>query len=172
LNKTSILTIAIVAALAVSLCFTSVMYYNESQKNIELSQIDDDDKLYWELLEKIVADNQNSTLSQPIPMEDALATAFVRTGWTADTLMELNATRVDVKIVYGYTTANTTAIQNAIVAPVLNYSPVTQDGVTYRYMWQIVAYNTASDLMPLTHDGYCLVDASTGEILPIPQSGA
>jgi hypothetical protein len=37
-------------------------------------------------------------------------------------------------------------------------------------MWQIVAYNASADLMPLTHDGYCLVDAVTGETLPIPAS--
>ena len=171
MNKTSILTVAVVAALTISLCFTAVMYYNETQKSLELSQYNDDDTLYWELLDNIVADNQNSTLSQPIPMEDALATAFERTGWTADTLMMLNATRVDVKLVYGYTAVNTTVIQNAVVTPAFDYSPVIQDGVTYRYMWQIVAYNTAFDLMPLTHEGYCLVDAATGEILPIPQSG-
>ena len=104
MNKTSILTTAVVAALALSLSFTAVMYYNESQKYNELSQYKDDNHFYWDLMEKIVADNQNSTLSQPIPMEDALAIAFERTGWTADTLMELNATRVDVKLVYGYTT--------------------------------------------------------------------
>lgn len=172
MNRNSIIIVAIVAALAISLCFTAVMYYNETQKSTELSQYDEDDTLYWELLEKIVADNQNSTLSQPIPMETALETAFERTGWTAETLMELNATRVDVKLVYGYTTSSTTVIQNTVVAPVLDYSPVTQSGVIYRYMWQIVAYNAASDLMPLTHDGYCLVDAATGEVLPIPQNGA
>ena len=85
--------------------------------------------------------------------------------------MELNATRVDVKLVYGYTTSDTAVIENAVMTPALDYSPVNRDGVTYRYMWQIVAYNTASDLMPLTHDGYCLVDAATGEILPTPQNG-
>ncbi|NLF89540.1 hypothetical protein GX563_12050 [Candidatus Bathyarchaeota archaeon] len=171
MNKTSILTVIVVAALVISLCFTAVMYYNESQKNIELTQHKDDNTLYWDLLEKIVVDNQNQTLSQPIPMEDALAIAFERTGWTADTLMELNATRVDVKLVYGYTTSDTAVIENAVMTPALDYSPVNRDGVTYRYMWQIVAYNTASDLMPLTHDGYCLVDAATGEILPTPQNG-
>lgn len=171
MKKTSIVTVAVLAALAISLCFTAVMYYNETQKSDELTEYKNS-RTYWVLLDKIIADNKNSTLSQPINMEDALSTAFERTGWTENTLMELNATRVDVKLVYGYTTTNTTVIQNAVTAPVIDYSPVTRDGVTYRYMWQIVAYDAASDLMPLTHDGYCLVDAATGEILPIPQSGA
>jgi hypothetical protein len=44
------------------------------------------------------------------------------------------------------------------------------NGVTYQYMWQIVAYDETADLMPLTHDSYCIVDAVTGEVLPIPAS--
>ncbi|HSV50155.1 MAG TPA: hypothetical protein VLH35_07540 [Candidatus Acidoferrales bacterium] len=51
-----------------------------------------------------------------------------------------------------------------------DYSDFNVDEMTYQYMWQIVAYDAASDLMPQSHDGYCLVDALTGEFLPLSTS--
>jgi hypothetical protein len=86
--------------------------------------------------------------------------------------MKLNATKVDIKLVYGHIDQATerTVIAGALETPQADYSSFVIDGVTYRYMWQIVAYNASADLMPLTHDGYCLVDAVSGETLPIPAS--
>jgi hypothetical protein len=111
-----------------------------------------------------------TTLCTTDMMYQALLVGFGFNNYMPDTLMELNATRVDIKLVYGHIdqASNKTVIDGALATPLVNYSSFVENGVTYRYMWQIVAYNEASDLMPLTHDGYCLVDALSDEFLPVP----
>ncbi len=167
--KKSALTIVLAAILVVSICANVYLVYQDmSTPHASQNRV----SLYYRTISRIYEANLNNTFAPPVSMQDALQTVFNRTSWTEDTLMEFNATTVDVRIVYGYVdpATNTTIIVNALDTPATDYSHFNVDGMTYQYMWQIVAYDAAADLMPQSHDGYCLVDALTGEFLPLPQS--
>lgn len=174
MNKKLLPTIALAVLLIISLSMVVYLYAQNQDLNLQLNGHGSysDTELYYQTLQHIQADNINNTFAPPVSMYRALTTGFEYTGWTHDQIMELNATRVDIKLVYGYIdqASHRTVIAGALATPRADYSRFVVDGITYRYMWQIVAYNEASDLMPLTHDGYCLVDAVTGESLPIPAS--
>ena len=174
MNKKIAPTITLLVLLIISLSMVAYLYIQNQDLNQKINgnAQRSENGLYHQTLQHIQADNINNTFAPPVNMYQALLIGFQNTGWTHDTLMELNATRVDIKLVYGHIdqASNTTVIAGALVTPVADYSHFVVDGVTYRYMWQIVAYNEAADLMPLTHNGYCLVDAVTGESLPIPAS--
>ncbi len=174
MNKNSMLSVVLVAILIVSLGMTAYLYVQNQNLNqqVNANAQNSNRLLYHSTIGQIVSDNANNTFAPPIAMYPALLTAFEYTTWTEDSLMELKATRVDVKLVYGYVdeASNQTVVVNALDTPQVDYSDFVIDGVTYQYMWQIVAYDASADLMPLTHDGYCLVDAVTGEFLPIPSS--
>lgn len=167
-------TIALAIILIISSGIAVFLYIQNQDLNLQLNEHGSysDTEFYYQTLRRIEADNKNNTFAPPVSLYRALTTGFEYRGWTHDTLMMLNATKVDIKMVYGYIdqATNSTVIAGAVETPQADYSSFVVDGVTYRYMWQIVAYNASADLMPLTHDGYCLVDAVTGETLPIPAS--
>lgn len=173
MNKNSMLSVVLVAILIVSLGMTAYLYVQNQNLNQQLNTNNADNTriMYYSTLTHIRNENNNNSFAPPVSLFNALLTAFQYSGWTDDTLMELNATRVDVKLVYGYVNAasNATVVVGA-ATPQVDYSNFVVGGVTYQYMWQVVAYDASADLMPLTHDGYCLVDAVTGEFLPIPSS--
>jgi hypothetical protein len=173
MNRNSMLSIVLVAILIVSLGMVAYLYVQNQNLNQQLTtdKADSTRILYYSTLTHILSDNKNNSFAPPVSLFNALMTAFQYSGWTDDTLMELNATRVDAKLVYGYvnTASNTTVVVGA-ATPQADYSNFVVDGITYQYMWQVVAYDASADLMPLTHDGYSLVDAITGAFLPIPSS--
>lgn len=172
MNKTVIILAGLAVALTVLLGTTAVLYTDTSQRLTDLTQERSNSAFYHDTLDKIRNDNQNATFAPPVSMEDALEVAFESNDWTADRLMELNATRVDIKMVYGYVdeASNETVVLGVVPSVQADYSHFSAEGVTQRYMWQIAAYDATSSLMPLTHDGYCLIDASTAEVINIPPS--
>jgi hypothetical protein len=167
--KKSVLTIALAVILAVSVCANAYLLYQDLSPPPKAQSVG---SLYHRTIAKICDANANNTFAPPVSLNDALQIAFNRTSWTDDKLMEFNATTVDARIVYGYIdqSTKTTIIVGALQTPVSAYSDFTVDGMAYQYMWQIVAYNNAADLMPQSHDGYCLIDVQTGEFMPIPAS--
>jgi uncharacterized protein YxeA len=126
---------------------------------------------YSESLKNIVVKNSDSNFSTPVSMYRALQIAFEGKGWDAT---KFNESKVVVALVYGYVneTSSYTTILNVLSRPVSNYSIVQVNGTTYRYIWEIAVYttnyNSTGDLMPLADQGFYLVDAVTGEILPNP----
>lgn len=168
--KKSVLTIVLTVILVVSISANAYFIYQDMLQPPKTTQ--SSGSLYRKTIGKICEANANNTFAPPVSLNEALQTAFNRTGWSDDKLMEFKATTVDARIVYGYIdqSTKTTIIVGALQTPISDYSDFNVDGMTYRYMWQIVAYNNAADLMPQSHDGYCLVDVNTGEFMPLPSS--
>ena len=168
--KKSALTIVLAVILVVSITANAFFIYQDMSQPQKTTQ--SSGSLYRKTIGKICEANANNTFAPPVSLNEALQTAFNRTGWTDDMLMEFNATTVDARIVYGYIdqSTKTTIIVGDLKTPVSDYSDFTVDGMTYQYIWQIVAYNNAADLMPQSHDGYCLIDVQTGDFMPIPAS--
>ncbi len=181
-RKILTIIVILVVALVVSLCAAALLYnqnLNQQQtiSNINQQKAQDqiNEQIYSDIMHSIEDDNQGAIFSPPIQLGDALRAAYGRyeTGvWNETTLDMLGTTRVDVKLVYGYVdeAANSTVVLNVVTSPQASYSHVQNNGVTYRYMYQIIAYDADAEIMPLTHYGCVLVDAETREILPIPPS--
>jgi hypothetical protein len=178
MNKMYILTIVLVIALVSSLAATTVLYIDNQNLNKDketAAQNWANRNTYTQVLLSIAKANNGSSLAPPMDMIGALQNAYgfgANNVWNQSALEMLGTTRIDVKMVYGHVdqATNATVVLNTITEPQASYAHVTSNGVTYRYMWQIIAYNAASEIMPLTHEGYCLVDAETGELLPVPAS--
>jgi hypothetical protein len=172
------ITVILAVALVVSLAATTVLYIDNQNLNKDkqtAAQNWANRNTYTQVLLSIARANNGSSLAPPMDMIGALQNAYgfgANSVWNQSALEMLGTTRVDMKMVYGYVdqATNATVVLNTVTEPQTSYAHVTLNGVTYRYMWQIIAYDTASDIMPLTHDGYCLVDAATGELLPVPTS--
>jgi hypothetical protein len=164
--------IIITAVLVASICANIYLVYQDISTPQTAQTRGTGYRTYSRTINRIYEANLNNTFAPPVSMQDALRTAFNRTGWTDEKIEEFNTTKVDVRIVYGYVdpATNTTIIVDALRIPTTDYSNFNVDGMTYRYMWQIVAYDAAADLMPQSHDGYCLVDVLTGEFMPLPPS--
>jgi hypothetical protein len=178
MNKMYLLTIVLVIALVSSLAATTVLYIDNQNLNNDKHTAAENwanRNTYTQVLLSIAAANNGTSLAPPVDMMGALQNAYgfgANSVWNQSALEMLGTTRVDVKMVYGYVdqATNATVVLNTITEPQASYAHVTANGLTYRYMWQIIAYNAASEIMPLTHEGYCLVDAATGELLPVPAS--
>lgn len=172
-RKITLSLISMTVIIIVLVCSTGFLYIQNQTLN-EQAKIDDysNEDYYYDILYAIEHENSGSRFSPTIDMYVALMIAFNYSGWPISTIEELNRIKVDVKLAYGYIneTTNTTVILNTITSPQTSYAHVVEDGITYRFMWQIIVYNASSILMPLTHDGYSVVDAETGDILPIPAS--
>lgn len=178
IKKMFLLTIVLVIALVSSLAAPTVLYIdnqNLNRDNQTAAQNWVNRNTYTQVLLSIAAANNGSSLAPSLDMIGALQNAYgfgANNVWNQSALEMLGTTRVDIKMGYGYVdqATNATVVLNTVTEPQASYGHVTSNGVTYRYMWQIIAYNAASEIMPLTHEGYCLVDAATGEVLPVPAS--
>jgi hypothetical protein len=178
MNKMYILSAILVIALVSSLAATTVLYIdnqNLTKDNQTATQNWANRNTYTQVLLDIAAANNGSSLAPPVFQMLALQYAYglgANSVWNQTALEMLGTTRVDMKMVYGYVdqAKNETVVLSTVTEPQASYAHVTSNSVTYRYMWQIIAYNAGSAIMPLTHEGYCLVDAATGELLPVPAS--
>lgn len=54
----------------------------------------------------------------------------------------------------------------AVPSPPLDYSPFGENGVVYRYVWQVIVHRSTGISIP--PDGFTLVNAVTGQIFPDP----
>jgi hypothetical protein len=178
MNKMYLVTLVLVIALVSSLAATTVLYVDNQNLNKEKQTTAEaiaNRNTYLEVLTSIAAANNDTSFAPPITQLLALYSAYgwgSSNYWNQTALEMLGTTRVDMNLVYGYVdqATNATVVLSAVTEPQASYAHVASNGVTYRYMWQIIAYNAASEIMPLTHEGYCLVDAATGESLPVPAS--
>jgi hypothetical protein len=178
MNKMYLLSAILVIALVSSLAATTVLYIDNQNLNKdkeEAARTVANRNTYREVLQSIAIANNATSFVPPIARMDALYNAYglgYSNTWNQSAIEMLGTTRVDISMVYGYVdeAANATVVLNTITEPQASYTHITSNDVTYRYMWQIIAYNAASQIMPLTHYGYCLVDAATGELLPVPAS--
>jgi hypothetical protein len=122
MNKKIAPTITLLVLLIISLSMVAYLYLQNQDLNQQLNghSAFSDTQLYYQTLQRIQADNINNTFAPPVNLYYALLNGFEYTGWTHDTLMELNATRVDIKLVYGHVdqAANTTVIDGALATPV------------------------------------------------------
>jgi hypothetical protein len=176
MKKMCLLTIVLVIALVSSLAATTLLYIDNQNLNKDkqtAAQNWANRNTYTEVLLSIVAANNGTSFAPPVDQMGALYNAYgfgSNNVWNQSALEMLGTVRVDMSMVYGYVdqATNATVVLNTITEPQASYAHVTVNGVTYRYMWQIIAYDAASEIMPLTHDGYCLIDAATGESLPVP----
>jgi hypothetical protein len=178
MNKMYLLSAILVVALVFSLAATTVLYIdnqNLTKDSQTAAQNWANRNTYTQVLLSIANANNGSSLAPPVDMIGALQNAYgfgANSVWNQSALEMLGTTRVDMSMVYGYIdqATNATVVLSTVTEPQASYAHVTSNDVTYRYMWQIIAYDAASQIMPLTHDGYCLVDAATGELLPVPAS--
>jgi hypothetical protein len=178
MNKTYLLSAILVIALVSSLAATAVLYADNQNLNREKQTTAEaiaNRNTYLQILLSIAAANNDTAFAPPITQLLALYSAYgwgSSNDWSQTALEMLGTTRVHMSMVYGYVdqAKNATVVLSTVTESQASYAHVTTNGVTYRYMWQIIAYNEASEIMPLTHEGYCLVDAATGEVLPVPSS--
>ena len=175
MNKKILITmISMAIIIIILLSSTGILYMQNQNLNQQENTVTDysNENFYYDILVAIEKDNADSKFAPTVDMFDALMTAFNYNGWPLGVLEELNRTKVDIRLVYGYLdeSTNSTVVLNTVTFPHTSYAHVVEDGITYRFMWQIIVYNATSSLMPLTHDGYSVVDAETGEVLPIPSS--
>jgi hypothetical protein len=177
-KKMLITTAILVIALIVSLAATTLLYIDNQNLNKDKQTAAEswaNRNTYTGVLLSIAAANNRTSFGPLVDQMGALQIAYgygANNVWNQSALEMLGTTRVDMNMVYGYfdQATNTTVVLNTVTEPQSSYAHVKSNGVTYRYMWQIIAYNAESDIMPLTHDGYCLVDAYTGEQIPVPPS--
>ncbi len=178
MNKMYLLSTILVIALVSSLAATTLLYVDNQNLNREKQTTAEaiaNRNTYLQVLTSITAANNDTSFAPPITQLLALYSAYgwgSSNNWNQSALEMLGTTQVDMSMVYGYVdqATNSTVVLNTVTEPQASYTHITSNGVTYRYMWQIIAYNAASQIMPLTHDGYSLIDAATGEQLPVPAS--
>jgi len=112
--------------------------------------------------------NVNSSLAPPISMYQALIIGLKAEGWTKKSLQGM---KVGVGLVYGETQANSTSpfntgINGPVTSPPASYVDVYENGIIYRYIWEVTVNNASYESIPPL--GFSLIDASTGEVLPNP----
>ena len=175
-KKMFLLTVVLVVALVSSLAATTLLYIDNQNLNKDKQTAAENwanRNTYTQVLLSIAKANNATSFAPPVDQMGALQNAYgfgSSSIWNQSALEMLGTSRVDMSMVYGYVdqATNATVVLNTVTEPQASYAHVTSNGVTYRYMWQIIAYDAASEIMPLTHDGYCLIDAATGESLPVP----
>jgi hypothetical protein len=178
MNKMYLVTLVLVIALVSSLAATTLLYIdnqNLSKDKQTAAENWANRNTYTQVLLSIAAANNGTSFAPPVDQMGALQLAYglgANSVWNQSALEMLGTTRVAMSMVYGYVdqATNATVVLSTVTEQQASYAHVDSNGVTYRYMWQIIAYNAASEIMPLTHEGYCLVDAATGESLPVPAS--
>ena len=178
MKKMYLITLILVIALVSSLAATTVLYIDNQNLNKDkqtAAQNWANRNTYTEVSIVHRGSKQWHLLCATLDQIGALHNAYgfgANNVWNQSALEMLGTARVDMNLVYGYVdqATNATVVLSTVTEPQASYTHVTSNGVTYRYMWQIIAYDAASEIMPLTHDGYCLIDAATGESLPVPAS--
>jgi hypothetical protein len=134
---------------------------------------------YWELginysnLEFKYSDLEGSflglfddPLSPPVSKLQAIDIALEHGGWNSSNLMGKVVTAGLWYIRFWAEDASVVVVEvpHEVEEPVLDYSPVVESDVTYRYVWHVVV-EKAGSIKGIPPPGLYYVDAATGEIV-------
>jgi DNA-binding HxlR family transcriptional regulator len=121
---------------------------------------------YYNEFGVIPTTNANSSYSPPISMYEALLLAFEADGLNKTSLSGMN---IDARLTIMQMAINGsfTSIMPLTKIP-SNYSDGVENGIIYRYVWQIVVENSTQgeNSTQITLPIMSLIDASTGQIIP------
>jgi len=171
----------LLVALLISSSAISVYEYNQvvgsNKENNFFKGLNPEATAYYNQFGAVVPITEtNSSFEPPISMYQALII-----GLTADNLNKTSLQGFTVNVILlpwsswandtsgmgpGSTPNNVNGFGNPPTPPT-NYSDIVQNGLIYRYVWdiQVQKVNTSS---PFSTFGFILVDASTGQIVPVP----
>jgi DNA-binding HxlR family transcriptional regulator len=121
---------------------------------------------YYNEFGVIPTTNANLSYSPPISMYEALLLAFEADGLNKTSLSGMN---IDARLTIMQMAMNGsfTSIMPLTKIP-SNYSDGVENGIIYRYVWQIVVENSTQgeNSTQITLQMVSLIDASTGQIIP------
>jgi DNA-binding HxlR family transcriptional regulator len=173
----------LLAALLIVSSAIALLEYNQTsalQKEIARSNgINFEAMAYYNEFGVIPTTNVNSSFAPPVSMYRALQMGLQADGWNKTSLngMRVNAYLMKWmetvnwrEIVTDRTAFNTTLFYIASIGPETSppsdYSDVYGNGVIYRYVWQIIVRNSTRITIPPME--FTVIDAATGQIIPIP----
>ena len=138
---------------------------NYTQTRLEYTQLAQN---YREIKEEYLSTIAPTAITPPISKLTAIDIALTHGEWTATTLHGL---LVNAKLFYVelMDTPKEKYFKKVceVVMPVSDYSPVTIDEITYRYVWLVNIY-LQGPVKTIPPQGSYLVDAAMGEVIAFP----
>ncbi len=160
MDKGQIISV-LAAVIAVSISLNVALYY----QNYTVNQQKNDFTAYYNEFGNVSIQSISYNFSPPVSMYRALKIALENGGWNTTSLENMT---VKISLDYckfeGNSSFSSFGCLSTVTHPVNDYSPVTVNETTYRYIWYIIVEENS--VISIPPPGLYMVDAATAEIVP------